>query len=250
MAQAESLRAEAEKLLGDLDAAVKANKDPVTPAKAADAKLDELRRLFFSVIEHLQDLIRRQGETKDQTSAAHMEDDAARAPKLPNLVQRQTEHGQLAKAITDALAAQADQAGKSQDPKAAEQAKNMGAAADEVRLAQTDMGDAQDGLTKAQQTTNQSVSLEPVLKSQDSAIQHLENALRLLQPPQQDKNQDQNQDKQQQQQQQQQQKQQQQKQQQQQQGGAGQRARDDDARRQRERQEREGNGGDTVEKDW
>jgi hypothetical protein len=138
MAQAETLRAEAETLIGQLDGAIKKNKDPLTPAKAADAKLAELRRLFFSVIEHLKDLIRQQGETRDQTSAAHMEDDATRAPKLPSLVTRQTEHGQLAKAITEALASQADAATKAQDPQAQQQAKNMAAAADEVRLAQND----------------------------------------------------------------------------------------------------------------
>ncbi|HEY5948705.1 MAG TPA: hypothetical protein VIV40_24610, partial [Kofleriaceae bacterium] len=94
LAQAETLRGEAEKLIGQLDGAIKANKDPLTPAKAADAKLDELRRLFFSVIEHLQDLIRQQGETRDQTSTAHTEDDETRAPKLPGLASRQDQHGQ------------------------------------------------------------------------------------------------------------------------------------------------------------
>ncbi len=249
MAQAETLRAEAEKLIADTQTAITKNKDPQTPAKAADAKLDELRRIFFNVIEHLQDLIRQQGETRDQTSTTHMDDDETRRPKLPNLVQRQTEHGQLAKAITEALAAQADAAAKNpngNDPNAAQQAKNVAAAADEVRLAQNDMTDAQTQLTKAKDTTNQSVSLEPTLKSQASALEHLMNALKLLQPPQQNQNKDQ-QD--QQDQQQQNKDKQQQQQQQQQQGGAGQRARDEDARRQRERQ-KEAGGGDTVEKDW
>jgi hypothetical protein len=250
MAQAESLRGEADKLIGDLAKAIQANKDPVTPAKAADAKLDELRRIFFSVIEHLQDLIRQQGETRDQTSSAHAEDDVTRAPKLPNLVQRQTEHGALAKAITDALAAQADAAQKAQEPQAKQQGQAMSAAADEVRLAQNDMADANKMLTKAKDTTNQSVSLEPALKSQASALEHLMNALKLLQPPpQQNDKQDQQKQDQQKQDQQKQDQQKQQQQQQQQQGGAGQRARDDDARRQKERREREG-GGDTVEKDW
>lgn len=242
LAQAETLRGEAEKLVGQLDGAIKANKDPLTAAKAADAKLDELRRLFFSVIEHLKDLIRQQGETRDQTSAAHAENDEERRPKLPGIAGRQDQHGQLAKAITDALAAQADAATKAQDPQQQQQGKAMAAAADEVRLAQNDMGDAKRTLDKAVATTNQSFNLEPTVKSQASAIEHLMNALKLLEPPQQ-----QNQDKQKQQQQQQQD---QQKQEQQPpQGGAGQRARDEDARRQRERHEKD-SGGDTVDKDW
>jgi hypothetical protein len=244
MAQAETLRGEAEKLIGQLDGAIKANKDPLTPAKAADVKLDELRRLFFNIIEHLQDLIRKQGETRDQTSAAHGETDDVRAPKLPGIAGRQDQHGQLAKAITDALAAQADAAAKAQDPQQQQQGKNMAAAADEVRLAQNDMADAKRVLDKAVSETNQSYSLEPVLKSQGSAIEHLMNALKLLQPPQQNQQQ-QDKDKQKQDQQ----KQDQQQQQQQQQGGAGQKARDEDARRQKERREQD-SGGDTVEKDW
>lgn len=242
LTQAEGLRADAEKLIGQLDSAIKSNKDPLTPAKAADAKLDELRRLFFSVIEHLQDLIRQQGETRDQTSQAHTQTDDERAPKLPVLLSRQDQHGQLAKAITDALAAQADAASKAQQPEAQQQGKNMAAAADEVRLAQNDMADAKRTLDKATNTKNQSVSLEPALKSQASALEHLMNALKLLQPPQQTKDQDK-----QQQQQQQQQKQQQQPQQQQ--GGAGQRVRDEDAKRQKQRHEQESRG-DAVEQDW
>jgi hypothetical protein len=247
LAQAETLRADAEKLVAETTAAIKANKDPLTPAKATDAKLDELRRLFFSVIEHLQDLIRQQGETRDQTSQAHAQTDDERAPKLPGIATREDQHGQLAKAITDALAAQADAAGKAQDPNQQAQAKNMAAAADEVRLAQNDMTDAKRTLDKATAATTQSVSLEPSLKAQATALEHLQNALKLLQPPQDNKDDKQQQDKQKQQQQQQ--DKQKQQQQQQQQGGAGQRARDEDARRQRERRERESQG-DAVEKDW
>jgi hypothetical protein len=247
LTQAEALRADAEKLVGQLDGAIKANKDPLTPAKAADAKLDELRRLFFSVIEHLQDLIRQQGETRDQTSQAHTQTDDERAPKLPGLLSRQDQHGQLAKAITDALAAQADAASKAQQPEAQQQGKNMAAAADEVRLAQNDLADAKRTLDKATTTKNQSVSLEPALKSQASALEHLMNALKLLQPPQQ--NQDKNKDKKDQQDKDKQQQQKQQQQQQPQQGGAGQRARDEDAKRQKQRHEQESQG-DAVEQDW
>ncbi|NVB82154.1 MAG: hypothetical protein HOV81_27480, partial [Kofleriaceae bacterium] len=187
LAQAETLRADAEKLVSDTAAAIKANKDPVTPAKAADAKLDELRRLFFSVIEHLQDLIRQQGETRDQTSAAHTQSDDERKPKLPPLAQREDQHRQMANAITDALAAQADAANKAQDPNQQAQGKNMAAAADEVRLAQNDMADAKRTLDKAVETTSQSVSLDPALKTQATALEHLQNALKLLQPPQENK---------------------------------------------------------------
>jgi hypothetical protein len=239
LAQAEVLRGEAAKALAQADAAVKAGKDPSAPAKLAQDKLDELRKLFFSVIEHLQQLIRDQGETRDQTSQASGEDDFTRGPKLPGLAGRESEHGAMAKAITDALGKQADAAGKQQQQQqGGPSAKQLAAAADEVRLAQGDMSDAGGAIGKVQNTTNQSMSLKPAVDSESKALEHLENALKLLQPPkQQDK-----QDKQQQQQQQQQ-----QDPQQQQQGGAGQRARDEDARRQREKQK---GAGEPVEQDW
>jgi hypothetical protein len=255
MAQAESLRADAAKALAKVEELMKAGKDPTAPAKEAQDKLDELRKLFFSVIEHLQQLIRDQGETRDQTSAANGLDDFSRAPKLPGLAQREGEHTEMAKAITEALAKQADEAQKQKQPQGQPQAqggpdpKALSGAADEVRLAQGEMTDAGLSIGKAKDATNATISLDPAVKSEAKAIEHLENALKLLQPPpqkQQDKQQK-KQDQQQQQQQDQQKKQDQQ--QQQQQGGAGQRARDEDAKRQRERQQKQ-QKSDPVEQDW
>ncbi|HET9990022.1 MAG TPA: hypothetical protein VFQ65_15935 [Kofleriaceae bacterium] len=110
------------------------------------------------------------------------------------------------------------------------------------------MTDAKTGLDKAA-TAKQSVSLDGTVKSEAKAIEHLENALKLLQPPPKKNDQDQKQDQQKQDQQKQDQQKKQQDQQQQQQGGAGQRARDEDAKRQRDKQQREG-GSDPVDKDW
>jgi len=251
-ARAEQLRGEAATALDQLDKAITAAKDPVPPAKDAHAKLDELRKLFFNVIEHLQQLIRDQSETRDQTTTAAPEDEFARQPKYPTLIGRQEQHGAMAKAITDALAAQADAAGKAQQPQqGAPDPKTLAAAADEVRQAQGDMGDAKTTLTKAKEATKASESLDPALKSQAKAIEHLEAALRLLQPPKQDKDKDQKQDQQDQQQQQQQQQAKKDKDKDEQQKAAGprQQAKDDDARRQRERRKQESQS-DPVDQDW
>jgi len=249
-ARAEELRGQAKAKLDELDKAIAANGDPVAPAKEAEAKLEELRKLFFNVIEHLQQLIRDQGDTRDQTSVANGDDTFTREPKYPTLIGREEGHGQMAKAITDVLAAQADAAGKQQGPSkpGAPDPKTLAAAADEVRKAQAEMGEATRLLAKARDNKQASESLNPTLKTQGKAIEHLEQALRLLQPPKQDqqKQQDQQQD---QQQQDQQKKQQQDQQQQQQAGGAAQRARDKDAERQKERRKREA-ASDPVEKDW
>jgi hypothetical protein len=215
MTHTEELRGQAQTALAALDKALSGTGDPMPPAKDADARLAELRKLFFSVIEHLQELIREQGDTRDQTSAANGEDDFTRGPKLPGLVTRQDGHGQMAKAITEALAQQADaaakqpQQGQGQGP-AQVPAKSLAAAADEVRQSQGDMDDARTNLVKARDSKTATESLAPGVKSQGKAIEHLENALKLLQPPPQKNNQN---DKDQQQQQQQQQKQQQKQQQ-------------------------------------
>lgn len=250
LTHAEELRAQAQAKLEELDKALTAAKDPQTPAKEAETKLEDLRKLFFSVIEHLQQLIRDQGETRDQSSAANADDQFTREPKLPALIGREDGHGKMAKAITDALAAQADAASKKQQGPSqpgAPDPKTLAAAADEVRQAQSEMSDASRNLVKARDAKQSSESLNPGIKSQGKAIEHLEEALKLLQPPPKDQKQDQQK---QDQKKQDQKKQDQQKQdQQQQKGGASQRARDEDARRQKERRKQEA-GTDPVEKDW
>jgi len=243
LARAEELRGQAQTALDLLAKAFTANTDPLPPANDADAKLTELRKLLFSVIEHLQQLIRDQGETRDQTSATQAMDPLAQQPKLPGLAGKQGAHGEMAKAITDALAAQADAASKApaQPQQGGPDPKTLSAAAAEVRLAQSEMGDADRTLIKARDATTKSESLEPAVKSQAKAIEHLEAALRLLQPPQDqkqdpDKKQDQQEpDK--------------QEKQEQKPGGASQRARDEDARRQKERRKQEPQGTPEV-KDW
>jgi hypothetical protein len=243
MALAETLRGDAATALGDLGPAIKANKDPLAKAKLAEDKLGELRKLFFSVIEHLQELVREQSETRDRTAKADAEDDFTREPEIPNLVSQEAQHSQMAQAITEALAKQADAAQK-QPPQQGPDAKALSGAADEVRQANTEMGTAKGTLDKAAAKT-QSVALKPAVDSEAKAIDHLKKALELLQPPQ---KQDQNKQDQKQQQQQQQQQQQKKQDQQQQQGGAGQRARDEDAKRQREKQQHAKT--EPVDEDW
>lgn len=246
-ARAEQLRGEIASTLETLHKAIADNKEPLVPQRDAETKLSELRKLFFSVVEHLKQLIRDQGETRDQSSAIAGADDIARAPKLPGLIGREVEHSQMAKAIVDALAAQADAAGKQPPQQGQPDAKTLSAAAEEVRQADASIDGARGTLTKVKDATTQSMSMKPVLEDQAKALEHLEAALKLLEPPQKNDNkQDQQKQQQQDQQKQDQQK---QDQQQQQQQGAAQRARDEDARQQKRRRDREA-GNNPVEKDW
>jgi hypothetical protein len=243
LAMAESLRAGAETALQNLGKAIVANGDPIAPAKDGEQKLADLRKLFFNIIEHLQQLIRDQGDTIDRTTQANTEDMFGREAKVPDLVATQTRHTDLAKAITEALAAQADAAGKegAKPQPGQPDAKTYAAAANEVRQAQQEMADATRVLTTARDDKQKSHSLEPATKSQDKANVHLKEALKLLQPPQKGGKDDKKQ--------QQQQQEQQQQEQPKPQGGAQQRARDEDARRQKERQQQQQQSGTEV-MDW
>ncbi len=248
LTRAEELRGQAQAALDQLGTALARGPDPRVPAADGEAKLAELRRLFFSVIEHLQQLIRDQGETRDQTTSVDGMDPFGREAKLPGLIGRQTGHGEMATSITDALAAQADAAAqqKGPPPQGAPDPKALSAAAAEVRLAQGEMSDADRVLARARDATTTSERLLPATESQARAIEHLEAALRLLQPPQkqdpkpqdpkpQDDKQPGEQDK--------------DKPQEPQAGGASQRAKDMDASRQKERRQRE-QAADPVDKDW
>jgi len=227
---------------------------PLAPARDALASIEELRRLFFSVIEHLQELLRHQTETRDDTASAANRAGEELAGALGPLGGRQRRHEQMSSAISEALAQQADAAAQApaqgpapqgQDP--AEMAKKLAEAADEVRGATVEMAGAGDLLEQgAQEAAQASWDLEPTLDRQGKAIERLARALELLQPPpppQQDQNQDQ-QDQQQQQQQQQQQM------SQQQADRRLQRARESEAERQRRRRQQQRMQNEPVEKDW
>jgi hypothetical protein len=260
--RAEALRAEALAKVQAMKAALAARgKDPVPSAQEAEAKLEELRKIFFSVIEHLQQLVRDQGETRDQTARAHALDDAGRAPLLPGLVGRESGHVDIGEAIAQALAEQADAAAQAgQQPQGqGPSPEKLAEAAQAVRDAVGHMTTATTDLTTARDQAQQaSYDLQPVLATQANALERLEEALRLLSPPpppeQQDKQDQQQQD----QQQQDQQDQQQQEQQQQQKAGEDadeaarrmQQVRDAEAQRRREQKERERSQPDPVDKDW
>ncbi len=190
--QLEGLRAQALAALDELGQVAAGGKGgpALDSAKTAEATLVEMQKLLFSVIEHLQELVREQGETRDQTAKTELEDDAGRVPLWPGLIQREGQHAQMADAIAQALAKQADagsqggaQAGGGQGQPSPQA---FAEAAGEVRNARTAMQDASDSLTKARdQAAAMSYNLQPVLEDEKQAKEHLESALRLLQPPQQ-----------------------------------------------------------------
>ncbi|HYB99478.1 MAG TPA: VWA domain-containing protein [Candidatus Limnocylindrales bacterium] len=234
--------------------------------RTAVERIEDLRRLFFSVIEHLQELARRQVELGDSTeevsalaAAAPDKDYADRAGPLGA---RQETLSQTARPIADALREQSQQPipPEAQGQVPEDFPQRLAQAADHVTTAKTQMDGAAQGLSVNPPAFRQ------VREQQNAAVQSLAEALRLLQPPQEQQEQQQ-QDEQQQQQEQQQQEQQEQEQQQQQQGGqqqqqqqGGQEAadpaqllqgiRDRDAKRRADKDRAAEQRYDPVEKDW
>ena len=212
---AEKLRADAEDGLARLAAALDelAAGGGAEPARASAtatlATLQELRRLFFNIAEHLQALHAEQAQTHDQTATVQFESTVDKLETLPaelgRLAERQAQHTALAEQLAAALASQADAAaatpaaagpfmrGASPSRSPAEgssptpgtpDAEKVGTAAEEVRKAAARMTGAATVLADAAAKAGaMSPELEPTLTDQTAAMEHLENALRALVPP-------------------------------------------------------------------
>lgn len=203
--RAEALRREALTAVNAATTDIAAGRDPQAQALVAQQKLDELRRLFFSIIEHLKDLIAQQGNTNEQTAATEALDESARGVAVPPLVQKQQAHWALADAIAAALAKEADalraaptHAGQDEGAaaQAAAQAKKLSEAQGLVAAGKDEMTKARDGLSKSVAQTGVSYDFTPIKSAQQTAVENLQKALAILQPPpQQNQNQqDQSQD--------------------------------------------------------
>ncbi len=163
------------------------------PIARAAEKLGELRRLFFTIVEHLKDTLRRQVELADDTAdAAAIADPAERSPKLAPLVPRQEELGAISGEIGRVLGEQATAgppqgaagAPGGQDPQAAAQAAEMqeklARAAELVTAASGEMSSVAGALGA------DAPDLDLVAKGQKTAEEQLTEAILLLEPPRQE----------------------------------------------------------------
>lgn len=158
--------------------------------EAVDA-LFEMRRLFFNVIEHLQDLLRRQVELGDETeevaALARVKPDEDHSEQSGPLAPRQQTHAMEGQAIAAALVDQASairQAAASgaqpQQPGAPspeQQAAAMEAGAMHVENARTAMQNASGDLAI------NPAPMDDVRSKQTTAVEELVAALQALQPP-------------------------------------------------------------------
>ena len=204
--RAEGLRAAAldalEALTSEIGRAGAPGASPSATAREALGHLEELRRLFFSIVEHLQALLAEQTGTHDRTATLQFESQVDElVPELGLVGERQGGHAALADALGEALAQQArtppaeapggtppdgaDAPGGPGAEPAAAAAEAAAEAAGEVRAAAGRMHAAGAVIDDAvQRAASMSPDLEPALADQLGAIEHLENAIRLLQPPQ------------------------------------------------------------------
>tara|TARA_Y100000310_G_scaffold297174_1_gene329986 strand:- start:928 stop:3300 length:2373 start_codon:yes stop_codon:yes gene_type:complete len=190
---AQALREQTMEALRAMDRSLgSAGDDTLEPASKALEHLRELRRLFFSVVEHLRELLAEQTRTHDDT-ASTLDASIEELPGMLGMVaERQASHAGMGDAIATALAEQADAVAQSdsaaQSEAAAPDAKGDGVdlaqVVEEVRSASGLMQSASITLTNsAHNARRMSPALEPTLKDQQGAMEHIETAIALLQPP-------------------------------------------------------------------
>ena len=148
------------------------------PAGLALDRLKALRRLFFSIVEHLQELLAEQTDTHDQTATVQVEPETA--PPLGFIAERQETHARTGAALGEALAAQTDAARREN----AQAGENIAEATRELRAGTARMRGAAGAVSAAAEAAERmSPHLEPALADQVAAIGHIESAIRLLRPP-------------------------------------------------------------------
>jgi hypothetical protein len=151
-------------------------------ARQAVDHLEALRRLFFSIVEHVRELVRRQVDVSDETQDAlalavdPAADVAARTSKLGS---SQRTLAEQALAIANALAEQSNElASSDSEPESEDAAARLRAAGEHVLLAQAEMETAVGSIESPGE-------LVVARDAQGIALTELEQALAILEPPQQ-----------------------------------------------------------------
>ncbi len=229
----------------------------IESAERAVRHLADLRRLFFTLVEHMKDTANRQYELSDETKEvagllAATPGDVSAQQKLGPLPNRQQElaaiTAEIAKALDEQASAPAHGVPPDQAQQMQEQQARLARAAELVHAAEGEMTGAHASLGPAEDPSGAPADpdLDLAHTKQMTAVEQLAEAIALLEPPQQD---EQNQD-----QQQQDDEQQEQKPEEQQQNADNQEVlqaiRDREAEHRKDKAERAGVGVQQVEKDW
>ena len=156
--------------------------EPQSHVESAVENLQLLRRLFFSIVEHLQETAQRQAQLNDETQSLATEvDEATRERDLGQKKMRQEELQEIANEIQQALKEQATLPEASQDQSIPEEQQK---AAESLRKAAGLVEEATAEMESATTKMSESPELVPIREHQDAALLKLLEALAALQPPQ------------------------------------------------------------------
>ncbi len=170
-----------------------------TASEQAVDNLQALRRLFFSVVEHLRETAQRQAQLNDETeqAATLATDDQDLPTKLGPLAPRQNELESMSGQIAEALQQQAQQnpaAAAGQQDQGFDQQQQMAEVTQKLTEAASLVAEGQSEMKLAgEQLNDEAPQVETARSHQDSALQRLAEALALLVPPQQQNQQQQDQ---------------------------------------------------------
>jgi hypothetical protein len=161
---------------------------PLPSAQEALAHLENLRRLFFSLVEHLEDLLREEARARDETaSAGARKDPAERQRAFAPLADGESRRATLARTLAEALEKQAAAAPPGQAKPGSEKPNPAHEAGVETKAAGDSMEHARDALGGAAPRG------DDALKAEKEACEHLARAIALLKPPGENQDQQENQ---------------------------------------------------------
>ena len=168
--------------------------------------LQGLRRLFYSIVEHLRETAERQAELNDETEATRtLNQDQPASERLGPFVSRQRDLANISGEIANALHAQAQQEPPpAADPNSNTPLQQQAHDAQAMTRQFEQAAELVDQASEKMQTVIENMDVEEpgfeeIRKDQDEAFNKLIEALALLQPPQQQQQPDQQQEQQQQQ---------------------------------------------------
>lgn len=157
-------------------------------AQHAEDSLRDLQRLFFNVVEHLQDLLRRQvdlGDESEQAAAAmRAHPDQDHTITTGPLAARQSTHSETAEAIATALREQGEQLRNTPAEQAPQEGPSPAEQAERVELAAAHVDNARGAMeTATADLASSPAPMADVRLSQIQAVDELSAALAALQPP-------------------------------------------------------------------
>ncbi len=181
---------------GTAEALARVPTDPAATAQSRDRVatavkgLESLRRLYFTIVEHLRDAARREIEIADETESAGGRPPEQRAAAFELVASRQSELAESTRRLADALHEQAlagppvATGGEPVDPAVVEQgaeqaAERLTRAAELVLSASGEMTTAAAGLSPE----GAEPDVDAIRAVQDDSVEHLAEAIAILEPP-------------------------------------------------------------------